>query len=264
MTTFDKTKKTILITGASQGIGAALALLYAEEKVNLILIARNQQRLEEIKNKCLERGAFTLIQSIDVREKAQLEAFLKDMDTQMPIDIVIANAGVSNSLKPAWQAEDRLESTFVWDTNLFGVLNTVEPLIANMIKRESGQIALMGSIAGLRGLPQSPVYSASKAAIHSYGQALRAWLKRYRMQVSVICPGFVKTAMSDQLKGVKPGMISAEKAALIIKTQLEKNKGLIAFPKRLYYLAKLANCLPESIVDAILNRFQTHVKAKDI
>ncbi|MCA0403738.1 MAG: SDR family NAD(P)-dependent oxidoreductase [Proteobacteria bacterium] len=251
------TPNTILITGASQGIGAACALVYAAKGIHLILIARNEDKLAKIKEQCLAKGAMVTTLSMDVRDKKNLEQFIQEFDDKQPIDLVIANAGVSNSSKLKDVSDDEQEADSIWQINLFGVLNTINPLIERMVNRRCGQIALIGSIAGLRGLPQSPVYCASKAAVHNYGQGLGARLRPYNVQVSVICPGFVKTAMSDKLKSPKPFLLSADKAAHIIKTNLAKNKAFIIFPKSLYYLTKLANCLPNAIIDAILNRYRT-------
>ncbi len=111
------------------------------------------------------------------------------------------------------------------------------------------------SIAGFRGLPQSPSYCASKAALYAYGQSLRVWLKRYKIQVSVICPGFVKTDLADKLSGYKPFLISPEKASRIIYKGLLKNKARIIFPWPLYLLVKISLWLPEKPVNAVLKSF---------
>lgn len=252
-------KKTILITGASRGIGEQLALHYATTNVNLILIARDSEKLAKVAQCCQERGANTMYESIDIQDALQLKNFIIDVDNKMPIDLVIANAGVSSTLQCNWQPEKEEDMNQVFAINLQGTINTVNPLINKMIERRKGQIAMMGSIAGLRGLPQSPSYCASKAAIHVYGQSLRAWLARYQLKVSVICPGYVKTDMSDRLSGLKPFIISSEKAARIIHKGLLKNKAIIAFPWPLHILTKLSSILPERPVNVILNRFESFI-----
>jgi len=252
--------QTILITGASQGIGAELALLYAKKNVNLILVARNLLKLEQIKERCLQRGAQVITKSIDIANARQLSEFINDVDNQMPIDLVIANAGVANTLRPDWQQEEKLESDYVMQVNVLGTWNTLDPVMKKMINRKRGQIALMSSLAGLRGLPHSPTYSASKAALYSYGQSLRSWLKRYNIQVSIICPGYVQSSMSNQLEGPKPFLMTSKKAAQIIKKGLSKNKPCIAFPKSLYYVTKLSNYVPVFFVDFILNRYESYRK----
>ena len=130
--------------------------------------------------------------------------------------------------------------------------------------RKSGQIALMSSLAGWRGMPQSPSYCASKAAVLMYGQSLRSWLARYHIKVTVISPGYIKTDMSDRLIGPKPFLISAEKAARLIQQGLIKNKACVAFPWQLRVLTTLAKILPSRLVDAILNQFESYALADKI
>jgi short-subunit dehydrogenase len=251
-------KKTLLITGASRGIGEQLAYRYASSHTNLILIARDLKKLEAVAQYCKKQGAHTLYEGIDVQDGPALKEFISELDANMPIDLVIANAGVSSTLQSNWQPEHEEEIHQVFAVNLQGTLNTVSPLIHKMIERKKGQIALMGSMAGLRGLPQSPSYCASKAALHIYGQSLRAWLSRYHVGVSVICPGYVKTQMSDRLTGFKPFLISSEKAAHIIHKGLLKNKNHIAFPWPLHYLTQLSRLLPSKLVDTVLNQFESY------
>lgn len=251
-------KKTILITGASRGIGEQLAYRYAASNVNLILIARDLKKLESVAYSCQERGAYTLCEGIDITDALELKKFINHIDTQMPIDLVIANAGVSSTLQSNWQPEKEEDIYQVLAINLQGTVNTITPLVPKMIERKRGQIAMMGSMAGLRGLPHSPSYCASKAALHVYGQSLGAWLSRYQVHVAVICPGYVKTEMSDRLTGFKPFLMSSEKAACIIQKGLLKNKRHIAFPWPLHWLTQMSRIVPAQLVDFVLNRFESY------
>ncbi len=250
--------KTIIITGASRGIGRDLAYTFAAPDVNLILIATNQEKLLQVQEICRLRGAHVICESVDVRDAQSLSKCLLEIDGKLPIDLVIANAGVSSTLQSDWQPEtsEKIEQTF--GINLQGMLNTIHPLIDRMITRRHGQIALVSSLAGFRGLPQSPSYCASKAAVLVYGESLRAWLSRYEVKVNVICPGYVKTDMSDSLTGPKPFLISSEKAAEVIQKGLLKNKPYIAFPWQLSVLMRLARVLPTRPINAILNRFEAY------
>lgn len=250
------TSKTILITGASQGLGAALVNAYARPNTHLILIARNIVLLKQMALLAAAAGATVQIGAIDVRDAPKLAQFIVNQDKHTPIDLVIANAGVGGTLEPDWQPESPNITEAIFATNLQGTLNTISPLIEQMIARKQGQIAIVSSLAGLRGLPQSPSYCAAKAALITYGQSLRAWLSRYHIQVNVILPGFVKTAMSDELPEPKPFLLSADKAAYIIKKQLTKNKAQICFPWQLYMLSKLMYCMPSKLVDKVLNQFK--------
>lgn len=252
--------KTILITGANRGIGEQLAYCYAAPDVNLILIARQVEKLSQVAKHCQALGANTICKTIDIREADLLKEFILDIDNEMPIDLLIANAGVSTSLQPHWQPETEDDVRRTFEINLHGTLNTINPLISRMILRKKGQIAIISSIAGLRGFPHSPSYCASKAAIRIYGESIRSWLTRYDVQVSIICPGFVKTEMSDRLSGDKPFLISSEKAAQIIQRGLKKNKRYIIFPWQLYLVNQLAGLLPQRLLDVIMNSVENYVK----
>ncbi len=253
-------KKNILITGASRGIGEQLALHYAKAGTNLILVARDAQRLLGVAQNCLQKKANVITHNIDIADDVALKEFIIKIDKQYPIDLVIANAGASGTLSKDWSIENEVASANVLRVNVLGSLNTINPLIERMISRQSGQIAIMSSLAGLRGLPQSPSYSASKAYLHVYAQSLRAWLKRYNIRVSVICPGYVNTDMSRKLSGPKPFLLSSEKAAQIIKKGLLHNKACIAFPRSLYWLARMSQILPSALVDRILNNYESYVE----
>jgi short-subunit dehydrogenase len=251
-------KKTIVITGANRGIGEQLARLYATPHHHLILIARQEEKLADVATFCKLQGATVTYAAMDVREAISLKAYLLAMDDITPIDLLIANAGIAKTLGQNWrqETEDDIEQNF--SINVQGTLNTINPLLQRMIQRKRGQIALMSSMAALRGLPQSPSYCASKAALNIYGQSLRAWLSRFNVKVSVIFPGYIKTAMSDRLQGPKPFLISSERAAKIIYKGLQKNKARIAFPWQLHILMKIARALPSPIVDIVLNRFESY------
>lgn len=248
----------ILITGASQGIGEALALRYAACGAHLILIARNIEKLSAVAIACEKLGATTVYASIDIQNRETLEKFILNQDQSTPIELIIANAGIASTLKPNWQAEDINDIKAQVEVNILGTINTLDPLIKKMIARRSGQIAIMSSLAGIRGLPQSPSYCLSKGALRIYAQSLRSWLKRYNIKVNVICPGYVATEMSSQLSGPKPWLISKELAAKIIVKGLKRNQACIAFPWQLYWLTKLTNHLPANLVDKILNKFESY------
>lgn len=250
--------KTILITGANRGIGLQLALSYAAPDVNLILIARNETTLKETVLQCQRRGATTFYAAIDVRDALPLKTFILEMDKKNPVDLIIANAGVSATLQPNWQQESIHDTDRVFQTNVNGTMNTINPLIHSMISRKTGQIAIMSSLAAWRGMPQSPSYSSSKAAILVYGQSLRSWLARYHIKANVICPGYIKTDMSNRLNGPKPFLVSSEKAAHLIQHGLRKNKACIAFPWPLRLLTTLSTRLPARMVDGILNQFESY------
>jgi short-subunit dehydrogenase len=248
MTSQTRKPSSILITGASSGIGAALALSYAESGTTLFLSGRNQARLLEIAAACEEKGANVHTQDLDVTDKDGMANWLQDADAQKPLDLAIANAGISGSSN----AQNDITSRSIFATNIDGVLNTILPIIPKMISRQSGQIALMSSLAGFRGLPSAPAYSASKAAVRSYGEALRGSLDKDGIKVSVICPGFVESRITDANSFYMPFLMKAPKAARIIKNGLAKDKARIAFPFCLYAMTWLMMALPTMIIDPII------------
>ena len=237
--------KNILITGASSGIGEALALFYADNGAeNLFLIGRNQERLENVAEKCRYRGIKVVSKVIDVTDKENMETFIKEADKIAPLNLVYANAGVSTGAETC----EHIYNTF--NTNIFGVLNTITPTIEIFEKRKDNSkkaIAITASIAGYHGLPACPSYSATKACVKAYGEALRERLKKENIQVSVICPGFVRSRITDKNTCPMPFFMEAGKAAKIIARRVEKNRGLIAFPwpmrLSVYLLSILPNCI---------------------
>lgn len=249
--------KSILITGASSGIGEALARAYAEPGRFLALSGRNARRLEAVAKACRGFGAKVEATNIDVAEKRQMADWIGQIDAKHPIDLVIANAGTSAGTGGRGESEEQARDIFA--INLAGVLNTVWPLIDPMRNRSQGQIAIVSSLAAFRGIPGTPAYSASKSAVKSWGEALRGWLMADGIRVSVICPGFVRTRMTDKNPFPMPLIMEAEKAAGIIKKGLEKNKARIAFPWPMVFLAWLLAALPPGWTDRLLTR----VPAKD-
>ena len=133
---------------------------------------------------------------------------MREADRNNPFDLVIANAGITTGLSPNAIAEDPEAVRAVIATNLLGVLNTVEPLISPMCSRGRGHIAFIGSIAGLRGLPYSPAYCLTKAAVHAYAESLRGRLEAHGLCVSLAIVGFVKTPLNDSISSAKPFEIS--------------------------------------------------------
>ena len=240
-----KSPRSILITGASSGIGAALARAYAGPGVFLALSGRNQQRLDKVAGTCRKRGAEAEARVLDVTDGPAMARWLAAVDGGHPLDLVIANAGVSG-------AEDRAREIFA--VNLAGVLNTVLPAIPPMRGRGRGQIAIMSSIAGIRGLPSAPAYAASKAAVKSYGEGLRGSLAADGVRVSVICPGFVKTPMTASNRFPMPFLTKADEAALKIRRGLAREAPLIAFPWPMVWGLRLVSALPSTIADSLLGR----------
>jgi short-subunit dehydrogenase len=249
------TARHILITGASSGIGAALALAYARDGMCLSLTARNAARLKEVAGHCKASGAEAFWQTIDVGDGAALSTWIVDRDARTPIDLVIANAGVGGERVIAAATGEPLSvAQDIVTTNILGVANTIVPLLPRFIVREKGHIAIMSSLAAFIALPQAPLYSASKAAVRMYGDGLRRLLAPKGICVTVICPGFVETPMSASLPGHRPFLWSTERAARRIVAGIGRGNREITFPWQLALLARLANVLPAGCLDVALAR----------
>lgn len=243
--------KNIVITGASSGLGAALAVHYARFDTTLYLHGRNLSRLQQTAQICEELGARVSLHTGDVTDEGDMRRWLISADDASPIDLVIANAGISAGTGAGGESEAQAREIF--SINMDGVVNTIAPLIPRMIARNSGQLALVSSLAGMRGLPSSPAYSASKAWVRVYGEGLRGWLGRANVKVNVICPGFIKTPMTDVNPYQMPMLLSADNAASIIAKGLRANKSRIAFPLPLYLLMLFMSALPQVISDKLFS-----------
>ena len=249
--------KTILITGASSGIGEALAEAYARPGAMLALTGRDRERLDAVAARCMERGAVVRAARVDVADRAGMADWLALVDRETPVDLCIANAGISGGTGRRGESEEQVRRILA--VNVDGVLNTIHPLIGPMTARGRGQLALVSSLAGFRGYPGAPAYCASKAAVRSYGESLRLDLRAAGIEVSVICPGFVRSRITDRNRFPMPFLMDADRAALIIKRGLERNRGRIAFPLPTYLMAWIISVLPSALADALL----AHTPAKE-
>lgn len=253
----------VLITGATGGVGGALALELAAPKTLLSLTGRNQELLDQVVSRCSSRGGSCHASILDLRDTEAVNAWVLERDAHKPVDLVIANAGVSCSLQPDGSGESIDDVRRLFAVNTLGVVETVTTIAERMRQRGRGKIAIIGSLAGLQGLPSSPAYCASKAAAMVYGRSLRAWLAPYGVGVSVVALGFVDTCMSRRYIGGKPMMCLPEKAARTICKGLEANKSLIAVPLPVYLGQKLLSFLPRDMGDALHRRFFSFVVEPD-
>lgn len=245
-----KKKTAIFITGASSGLGQALAIEYAKPQNLLFLCGRNKERLYQTAAICKEKGAEVVTYIFDVTDAFAAQEAVLNAESTCPIDLLIANAGISGGV--LGEAEGSTQTRQVFNTNIFGVANTVLPVLERMRQRKSGQVAIVASIGGYRGLPSAPAYSASKACVKAWGEALRGWLCASNIKVNVICPGFIKTPLTDVNVFKMPFLMQPPKAARIIAKGIAKNKAIIAFPWPMAFAAWLMSALPACIIHPIL------------
>lgn len=238
-----------MISGAGSGIGQALAIAYSKPNINLFLCARNEEKLLITKKLCEALKANVHCKILDVRNQEATKNYIEKIEENHQLDLIIANAGISAGTADGTESFAQIKEIFA--TNLDGVLNIIHPAIEKMKIRRSGQIAILSSLAGFRGLPSSPAYSASKSAVRVYAEGLRGNLKNFGIEVNAICPGYIKTPMTDVNEFPMPFLMDVKKCAKIIKCGLEKNKSRIAFPFPLYFLVWLATLLSTKITDPL-------------
>lgn len=244
--------RSILITGASSGIGAALARAYAAPGVTLFLGGRDRERLEAVAGACRDAGASVQARTVDVTDREAMRAWLGGADAESPLDLVIANAGTSAGSGGAGEGEEQARRIFA--VNVDGAMNTVLPILPALAGRGRGQVALVSSLAGFRGFPGAPAYCASKAAQRVWGEGLRGLLAPQGIGVSVVCPGFVRTPMSNRNPYPMPMLMEADRAAAIIVAGLARNRGRIAFPWPLTWLVHAIAVLPVALTDRLMGR----------
>lgn len=240
------TPEGVIITGASAGIGRALAEALAVPGVRLGLLGRDAGRLESVAAVCRQKGAEVDLGQIDVADFDLLNAWVSDFERRGAIKLMIANAGMTAPYGDGQGEllEDRALSRRLLDVNLFGVLNAVYAVEPGMRRQGEGQIVLLSSLAAFRGMALTPAYSASKAAVKAYAEALRDLLAPAGIKVSVVCPGFVETGMSDQFPGPRPQMMSSEQAAERILKGVRRDEACIAFPWSTALGMRLLSVLP--------------------
>lgn len=245
---------TILITGGSSGLGAALADAYAAPGVRLFLSGRNADRLEETADRVRSKGAACETAVVDVCDSEATREWVEACDAAAPLDLVVANAGISAGTAGRDGAEPADQVRAVFATNVDGVLNTILPAIPRMEARGHGQIALVSSLAGYRGIPGAPSYCASKAAVKVLGEGLRGNLHPKGIWVSVICPGYVRTPMTAVNNFPMPLLMDGDKAARIIRRGLDRNRPRISFPWPMAAAVWLLQALPPALIDPVLRR----------
>lgn len=243
----------VLITGASSGIGEALALACAERGDTLFFCGRDQGRLDDVAARCRAAGAAGVhAERLDVTDEQVMRDWLLRCDAIAPLERVFSNAGVGTGI------EDERNVRATWAINVGGSLNVVLPAIdifRNGQPRRRRQILITASIAGYGPLSSCPAYSGSKAAMKTWALALRGMLRPEGIQVSAICPGFVRSRITDRNTCPMPFFLEADKAARIILRRADRNVGLIAFPWPMRLATWLLSILPfrvNELINALL------------
>jgi short-subunit dehydrogenase len=253
--------RAAVITGASSGLGAAPARAYAAAGVVLGLVGQNPDRLAAVAESCRAAGSTVDVATIDVVDGNSLAAWLAAFDRAHSVDLVIANAGISAGPEPGEMCEDIDTTARQVAVNLLGAVNTVVPLLPAMAARGRGRVAFIASLAAYRGLPDAPGYSASKAGLRAYGEALRPLVEPRGIGVTVVCPGFFASPMTDRWVGATPFLMSAERAAHKVKRGIDRGRRRISFPWPLAIGLRACDVLPAAIGDRILRHFRFHIRS---
>ncbi len=246
------TRKRAVITGASSGIGLELARELSKRGFDLALLARRAELLEDLSRELSVNGARGVAVACDVAEAAAVRDAVRRGEQELggPFDLAVANAGVSI---PNHASKFSLaDAEQVIRVNVLGVMYLYDAVIPGMIERRAGRFVGIASVAGLRGLPTSGPYSASKAAVQAFLEAARIELAPYRVGVTIVNPGFVVTNMTAKNTFKMPFLMTADKAARIIADGLEGGKRVIEFPRRMSALMRTMRLVPDALYDRMM------------
>lgn len=254
----------IFITGASSGIGAAMARQFANMGMELGLVGRDAEKLEAFAKTLpnFEAGAHT-IYALDITDRDALWEAANDFIAKGPVDMVIANAGISVGVKTEY-AEDLDVMEKVYRTNVFAMAATFHPFIEPMRKRGVGQFVGIASVAGIRGLPGTEAYCSSKAAVISYLESLRNDVKRYGITVTTISPGFVRTPLTAKNPYRMPFILEPEEFAQRAIKAIMSRVSYRTVPWQMGVVSKLLRILPNRVFDAVFAGRGEKPRAKDL
>ena len=238
----------VFITGASSGIGAALAKAYAARGAKLGLVARRETELQQL---AATLPSESLVLTADVRDGAAVQrAAAHFIDRFGSPDVVIANAGVSHGTATEC-AEDLAAFAEIIDINVLGMVRTFQPFVAGMCASRCGSLVGIASVAGFRGLPGASAYSASKAAAISYLESLRVELRGSGVAVTTLCPGYIATPMTARNPYPMPFMLTVEQAAKKMILAIDARRSLVVMPWQMALVGKIMRILPNRLYDTL-------------
>ncbi len=249
---------SVLITGASSGLGRALALAYSDRarasrtRLRLWLTGRDADRLAETATAVTVLGAEVTTVALDIRDRTAIREWILACDAAEPLDVVIANAGRSAGIGAGPESTDQV-STLI-DTNVFGVVNTVLPAASCMRERRRGRIVIVASLAGYLPFPSTPTYSATKAFVRNWGLSLRPELAAYGIGLTLVSPGYIATPMTAGNEFGMPFLVSAEWAAERIVRRLDADPAEIAFPFGAVFAVAVLSLLPRGVFGRLMLR----------
>lgn len=249
----DWSQRVVLITGASSGIGRALAVAWARRGARVALLARRAEALEEVAGAVEAAGGRAFAVVADVRKSEAVKAAVELVEREWGrVDVLVANAGVGEITRAEGFPVEKAREVF--ETNVVGAMNAVAAVLPGMFARGDGQLVAISSLAAYRGLPGSGAYCASKAALSTFFESLRVELRGRNIAVTTIHPGFVKTPMTTGRNQPMPFLVEVERAAELMLRAVESRRRTYAFPWQLAWIARLTKHLPDALHDRILAR----------
>lgn len=252
---------TVFLTGASSGIGEALAHCYAAQGATIGLFARRKAELDRIAEVLAPATVATY--AGDVREPDVLAAAGADFIARFGTpDIVVGNAGISRGTMTG-EASDMRAFKAVFDTNVLGLVHAFQPFLEAMRKERRGVLAGVASVAGFRGLPGSGAYCASKAAAITYLESLRVELVGSGVSVVTICPSFVATPMTARNPYAMPFLLSPDRAARLIVAAIARNQRFYVLPWQMAWVGRLMKLMPRPLFDAAFARARRKPRQND-
>ena len=241
------------ITGASSGIGRALALRLAQAGWRVAASARRAEPLASLADEAVDLPGTIRSVPLDVTDGAAVQTALQGLEQNLgPVALAVLNAGTHKPVRAAGFSAD--DARDLLDLNLIGTARCLEAVLPSMIARRQGQIALVASVAGYFGLPTSAIYGASKAGLINMAEALKPDLDGLGVQLQLVCPGFVRTPLTDKNDFPMPFLMELEDAAEAFYRGLLSDRFEIVFPRRLAYLMKAVRLLPYPLFFALTRR----------
>lgn len=253
MAKIDLNGKCVWLTGASGGIGEALAYELARRGARVAITARRKENLDKVVATIKQSGGEAYSFPGDVLHLDEMKAIVDAIEKQVgPIDLAIPNAGTHIFTNP--EEFNSAEYLSVMQLNFGGVLHCLEAVIPRMLSRGGGYVAPVASLAGYRGLPRAAAYGASKAALIHFLESIRFHLKPKGITITVVNPGFVKTPLTDKNDFYMPFLISSDRAAKIICGGIERGKRTVAFPIPFSWIVGFGKFLPAPLYEKIVNQ----------
>jgi len=247
-------ERVAMVTGASSGLGRGLSLALVREGWRVGLLARREELLEELAREAEDLGGTALPLPVDVAIRGGVRDAIRRAEASLgPVDLMVANAGISEG-KRAPGGVDGERGKRIFDVNVLGTVYAVEAVLPGMLARGRGHLVGVSSLAGFRGLPTAPLYSASKAAMTAFLEGTRADLRGSGVDVTVLHPGYVRTPMTESNRHRMPFLMEEDDAVEVMMRAIRGRRRSVAFPRVAACVMRAVSLLPPFAYDALVGR----------